>query len=231
MPAAALAAVTTVGPAGAAAAKAKVYTTTSCAITGGVTFATPGLSYNGSLTKKSTSTSVSSATAGAILSGTGGCGSATVASKIVSASTNCNTATPPLPGACSSETTKEFYAYDNASSLVSSGTSSIVSSLGPKGLKLNDNGNKVTVDITEAGTSSVLPGGDCGANVGFELSGNTSVAGLTYDLLLCITGDTGTGTTGSFYNDYVAAASGNAGITIASGIFGGDTALSFTYTA
>jgi hypothetical protein len=244
IPASALAAVATVGTSGVAGAlpmKTKTYTTMSCAISGSVTFAKPGLSYNGSLSKASTSKAKSAATE----TGTG-CGkiSATdptgttnvTKNTITSASTDCNTATPPLPGACSGETLTKFYAYDTASSLASSGVSSIVTSLGPTGIKAVDNNNGVVGDVTEGGTSAVDPGGACGSNVGFQLSGNTNISGLTYDLLLCITGDTGTtgpdtsGTTGSFYNDYIAAASGNAGITIATGIYGGASELSFTYT-
>jgi hypothetical protein len=230
MPAAALAAVTTIGSAGIAGAAAKTYDNQTCAISGAVTFATPGLSYNGSLTKKTTSTSVSSATS----TGTG-CGNktattSTLNSKIVSPSVNCNTATPPLPGACAGETAKEYHAYDNSSSLASSGTASIVSSLGPKGIAIYDHGNKVTGLVTTDGTTAVDPGGACGTNVGFQLQGNTSVSGLTYDLLLCITGDTGTSTTGSFYNDYIASSEGDAGIVIATGIFGGSSGLTFTYS-
>jgi len=56
------------------------------------------------------------------------------------------------------------------------------------------------------------------------------VSGLTYDLLLCITGDTGNAsTTGSFYNDYIASSEGNTAIVIATGIFGGASGLNFTY--
>ena len=148
----------------------------------------------------------------------------------MSPSTDCNTATPPLPGACSGETVKKYYAYDNSSSLASSGTSSIVTSLGPKGIKLIDNHNSVTGDVTSDGTTAVDPGGACGTNVGFQLQGNTNVSGLTYDLLLCITGDTGTNTTGSFYNDYIASSEGNNSIVIATGVFGGSSGLSFTYS-
>jgi hypothetical protein len=54
------------------------------------------------------------------------------------------------------------------------------------------------------------------------------VSTLTYDLLLCITGDTGTNATGSFYNDYIASASGDESIVLATGIFGGNSALNFT---
>jgi len=224
----ALAAGTAVGSSGAAGAASK-YKTQSCAITGKVTFAKPGLSYDGSLSKDTTSTSTSSATATGKGCGDGTASSSTLTSKIVSPSTDCNTSSSP-PGACSKETATKFYAYDNSSSLASSGTSSIVSSLGPKGLMLYDNGNKVTGDVTSSGTTAVDPGGACDTNVGFQLKGNTSVKTLTYDLLLCITGDTGTSTTGSFYNDYIASSEGDNAIVITTGIFGGSSGLSFTYS-
>jgi hypothetical protein len=230
MSASALAAATAVGSTGAAGAlamKTKTYTTQECAITGSVTFAAPGLSYAGTLSKGSTSKAVSSATSTGTGCGSGTATSATLNSKIVSPSTNCETASSPPP-ACSGETTKEHYVYDNSSSLASSGVSSIVSSLGPKGLKLFDNGHKVIGAVTSGGTSAVDPGGACGTNVGFQLQGNTNVSTLTYDLLLCITGDTGTDTTGSFYNDYIASDEGDNSIVIATGIFGGNSALNFT---
>ena len=225
MPAAALAAVTTVSASGVAGA-AKTYTSTSCNLTGSVTFAAPGLSYGGSLGKKSTVTSVSSVTPGAILSGTGGCGATTITSKITTAATDCNVAPIPpatLPPVCASATTKLHYAYSNASNLATAGVSSIVASLGPKGIKLNDNGNKVTGAVTTLGTNSILPGGACGSDIGFSLAGNTNVAGLTYTLNLCLVGDTGTGTSGGVFTDYQAAAGGNTAITIASATLSGAT--------
>ena len=228
MPVAALAAVTTAGTAGTAgAATAAKYKTQSCTISGKVTFAKPGLSYDGTLSKSSTSTATSSAKATGKGCGSGTAKSATLTSEIVSPSTNCNTASSP-PGACSKETATKFYVYDNSSSLATSGTSSIVSSLGPTGLKVYDNGNPVTAKVTSSGTTAVDPGGACGSNVGFQLKGKTSVKTLTYDLLLCITGDTGTDTTGSFYNDYIESSEGDNSIVIATGIFGGSSALSFT---
>lgn len=93
--------------------------------------------------------------------------------------------------------------------------SSIVASLGPKGLKLYDNGNKVTGAVTTLGTNPVLPGGACGADIGFSLAANTNVTGLTYALTLCLVGDTGTNTTNAFFTDYLAAAGGNTSIAIA----------------
>ena len=225
MPASALAAVTTVGASGVAGA-AKTYTSQTCAITGGVTFAAPGLSANGSLTKKTFSQSVSSATATGTGCGAGVSGAGTVSSKIKSSTTDCNI--PPVPPAtnpavCASATTKIHYAYDTTSSLATAGVASIAASLS-KGLKVYDNGNKVTAQVTLAGTSSVVPGGACGANVGFELSGNTNVAGLTYDLVLCIVTDSGPGTSGAFFADFI---SGNPAITIATGGFANPSHLTF----
>jgi len=226
MPATAMAAVTAGTAATTAGAAAKVYTSTSCALSGSVTFAAPGLSHNGSLGKKATTISTSALTPGAILSGTGGCGSTTVKSKVTSAATNCLTAPAPLPPACASATAKLPYAYDTASSLASSGVAGIVASLS-KGIKLSDNGNKVTGTVTLAGTTAVV-GGACGAgNIGFNIAGNTNVTGLTYNVLLCITGDAGPGTSGAFGTDYLAAAGGNTTITIASGVYGGNSALTF----
>jgi hypothetical protein len=226
MPASALAAMATVGSPGIAGAASK-YKTQSCAITGSVTFAKPGLSYDGTLSKNTTSTATSAATATGTGCGAGTATTSTLTSKIVSPSTDCNTASSP-PAACAKETATKYYAYDNSSSLASSGTSSIVSSLGPKGLNVYDNGNEVNARVTSSGTSAVDPGGACGTNVGFQLKGSTNVKTLTYDLLLCITGDTGAKTTGSFYNDYITSSEGDNSIVIATGIFGSSSALSFT---
>jgi hypothetical protein len=235
MPASALAAVTAVGSSGVAGAAGKTYTSMSCTVTGTVTFAKPGLSYDGSLSAASVSKAKSSATA----TGTA-CGKKTTTDPsgtvnttkdtITTPSTNCNTSSSPPP-VCSKETATKFYAYDTASSLASSGVSSIVSSLGPTGIKLVDNYNAVTGDVTESGTSAIDPGGACGAaNVGFELQGNTNITNLTYNLVLCIVGDTGTNTTGSFYTDYLDASGGDTLITIATGSFSGNSELSFTFS-
>jgi len=226
MPATAMAAVTTVGASGVAGAAAKVYTSTSCAVTGTVTFAAPGLSHDGSLGKKATVSSTSAVTPGTIVSGTGGCGTTTVKSKITTAATDCLTAPAPLPAVCASATTKLHYAYSNASNLASAGVSSIVASLS-KGLKIADNGNKVVGTVTLAGTTSVV-GGACGAgNIGFQIAGSTNVTGLSYTLLLCLVGDTGPGTSGAFGTDYLAAAGGNTSITIATAVVSGNSALTF----
>jgi hypothetical protein len=120
---------------------------------------------------------------------------------------------PPVPPAtnpaiCASATTELHYACSNASNLATAGVSSIIASLGPKGLKLNDNGNKVSGAVTTLGTNSFLPGGACRADIGFSLVGNTDVTGPTNALTPCLVGDTGTNTTNAFFTDYLAAAGG-----------------------
>ena len=236
MPVTALAAVTvTAAPAGAV---NKTYTTMSCSVTGSLTFAKPGLSYNGSIGGANTSHAKSAAIA------TGaGCGKITLTdptgtvnttkNTITSASTNCHTAPPPLPGACTLETATKFYAYDTASSF-GSFTSAIVSSLGPTGINLVDNNNPVKGQVTLGGTTSFY-GLSCGpGNFGILLSGLTDIGGLTYSLSLCIVADTGTsgpntsGTTGAFVSDYLYASAGDNLITIATGIYGGASLLTFT---
>ena len=236
MPASAIAAVTTVSASGVAGAAAKVYASQTCAVTGTVTFAAPGLSNTGSLGKKANVTSTSAVTATGTGCGPGVSGSVGVKSKISTAATDCRIpAVPPavLPGACalyntSKATAKTPFAYSNASNLATAGVSSIVASLSAKGLKLDDNGNKVTGAVTVGGTSSVLPGGACGSTVGFSLAGATNITGLSYALTLCLVGDTGTNTTGAFFTDYLAAAGGDTTITIASALVS-SSSLVFTY--
>lgn len=214
-----------VGSAVAGAAKAPPVTT-DCAITGLVTFTPPGLSYDGSLTKKS------SVDTSADVTPSGTCGTSEVKAKIVSTTDSC--ASPPsgqsAAPVCADQTKKSGgNYYDSASSFTSDGTSSIVSSLGPKGLKAEDNGNKVTLDVTSGGTSEVYPGGACGSAAGFALSGDTSYSGLTYTLDICLTGDTGANTTDNFVNDLLSADGGGDPV-IATATVGGSSTLDFTYS-
>jgi hypothetical protein len=228
MAATALTAVTTIGSSGTAGAAGKVYASQTCTVTGGMAFASPGLSEFGSLTKKSTSQFTNSVTATGPGCGAGVAASSTVNDKIKSTNIDC---VPPFdpqpPSSCGHATVKEHYVDDTVAGLPVAGGSWIDSSLS-KGIKVFDNGYKVTADVTADGTSEVGSTGVCGAgDVGFELSGNTSVADLTYTLLLCLAGDTGSGTTGEFYADSLSAADGNSAITIATGTFGGASSLTF----
>ena len=59
---------------------------------------------------------------------------------------------------------------------------------------------------TSSATS--VNGGPCGSEAGFQISGsvkNKAYAYTSYSLLVCLGGDTGTGTTGAFLNDITTA--------------------------
>ncbi len=130
---------------------------------------------------------------------------------------------------------KDQYYYDDAAGYVSTTPPTveqdIVNSLGAKGLKAEDNGNKVVLNVGDTGADTVssVAGGACGTAVGFELTGDTSVTGLTYEVLLCLTTDTG-GTSGIFATDIIDEVAGIPEGTISAAAVGGNSALSFTYS-
>ena len=227
MPAAAMAGVSAIGGAGIASAKALPPVPTTCTLSGTVTFAKPGLSYNGSLTNKTVETSKTAITPSGL------CGTKAIKEKINSGTSVCATDPSPAPacGLASAKTlAKDPYFYDTASSLATAGVSNIVTSLAA-GIPAVNNGTKVTLQVTAPNTSAVLPGGACGATVGFALSGGVTNGGAGvshYSLTICLTGDTGTGTTGAFFTDYAAAAGGNTGITLASASLGSGSQLVFS---
>ena len=223
MPAAALAGVTAVGSSAIASAKTPV-ASIECPLTGTVTFAKPGLSKGGAITNKTVEDSSTTVTP------SGSCGTKSIKEKIATATTECAFPTT-TPTVCTGVTalSKDKYYYDTDSSFTSAGVSSIVASLSTKGIKAVDNGNTVTLKVGDTGgqtASSVLPGGVCGSDAGFQLTGGTSNASLTYVLNVCLTTDTGTGTTGSFLAD-IASSTG----TIATAAIGGSATLDFTLAA
>jgi hypothetical protein len=227
MPAAAMAGVTAVAGGGIASAKALPPVTGSCGLTGSVTFAKPGLSFNGSLTNKSTETSKS-----AITPGGGICGTKGIKNNIVSGTSPCATTTPKAPEctlAPAKTLAKDPNFYDTASSLATAGVSNIVTSLSG-GIPAVNNGTKVTLQVTAPNTSAILPGGVCGTTVGFHLSGAVTNGGAAghYVLNICLIGDTGTSTTGAFFTDYAAAAGGNTAITIAKATIASPSSLTYS---
>jgi hypothetical protein len=268
MPAAAVAGVTAVAGSGIASAKALPPIAVTCTLGGTVTFAKPGLSYNGSITNK---TAEDSATDIAAVSGSNAaCSTKAIKNKIATAPTQCWATLPVYvsktdftggtvaSGAAPECTTnskgvaagsgatangvkegiKDQYYYDTASSLATAGVSEIVASLAG-GINTSDNGTKINLGVTTSGTSSITPGGACGSTVGFALTGNvyqsdgsTPVviggSNATYSLDICLTGDTGTGTTGVFFTDYLSAASGSTVPTIASAILGSSSELAIS---
>ena len=267
MPSAAMAGVTAVGGAGIASAKALPPVAITCGLGGTVTFAKPGLSYNGSITNKTVEDTKTDVT---LVGGDAACPTKAIKNKIATTPTQCWSVLPtytsktdftggtPVSGAapeCSvnakgtaagsgadangvKEAIKDQYYYDTASSLATAGTAEIAASLAA-GINTSDNGTKVTLEVTASNTNSILPGGACGSDIGFGLTGDVVLTGTTtpvviggsnatYSLAICLTGDTGTGVSGGFFADYLAAAGGSTTVTIASATLGTDSALSIS---
>ena len=69
-----------------------------------------------------------------------------------------------------------------------------------KGVPYSDNG--VALTLVVAAVNADTPGGLCGAEAGFSLSGTVKKATThTWSLNLCLSDDTGAGTTGAFLSD------------------------------
>jgi len=244
MPVAAITAVTAVAGPGTAFAKTVVPVgAISCTQSGSVTFAKPGLSAAGTLTKKTAEDTKAAVTP----AGTG-CSGKAIKVTIVSTPTPCpqTNGVPNSgdPAACQASKTsgkgvvtytiaKDPNYYDTSGSFATSGTSDLQAALA-NGLATTDNGNKV---ILEYGTADeVQPGGVCGSDVGFSLTGavDTSAGaatGYNYSDAICLTTDAGTGTTGNFFPDLgsqlfgTSEEGGNPDSVIASAVIGGSSVL------
>ena len=205
-----LVAVTAVASSGVAGAAAT--STITCAETGTVTFTSPGLSFGGAL---SSSTSVKT-TASIAPTGTD-CPTAPIGVSIPSATTLCpETGGVPNgsdPSACLASKTKDNvttysiaskpYYYDTTGSYETSGVANLQAALTAKPLKTTIDNIGVVLDYGTA--TQITPGGVCGAtDVGFYLTGNVQVKSLTiatYTDTVCLSNDSGAGTTGDFFND------------------------------
>jgi hypothetical protein len=200
MPVAALTAVTTVASSGVAFAKGGPPEAMTCAQTGSVTFAKPGLTYGGTLTGKATTETK------AVVAGTGDalpCGTKAIKLKIISPTTACS-APSPAP-ACSGATVKDPNYYDSAAGFTGGSTLTDLATALAAGIKTTDNGTKVTLEFgSDSVSSSCLGAG----TLGFEIQGNVNDAagptGLTYTDNVCLTTDTGISTTGNFTADLTA---------------------------
>lgn len=108
---------------------------------------------------------------------------------------------------------KDLYYYDDAAGYASTTPPTveddIAATLGAHGIKAVDNGNAVTLSVGETGGDTIgsVQAGTCSdpvtalSLVGFQLTGTTNVPGLTYQLDLCLTTDTG-GTSGAHENGF-----------------------------
>ncbi len=223
------AAVSVVGS-GVAGAATPPPTTINCTESGAVTFAPPGLSAGGAL---SANTAVK--TKASVTPTGSGCSGTAIGVTIASATTPCpqTNGVPNSgdPSAClASKTSKGVttYAialkpnyYDTVGSFASSGVSDLQAALQAKPLKTTVDSFKVALAYGSA--SAVYPGGVCGSGVGFNLAGNVELNGVavgTYTDIICLTSDSGTGTTGNFVNDL-----GSSTATISTATIGGNSAL------
>ena len=228
LPAAAMAGVTAFGGAGIASAKALPPVTGTCALTGTITFAKPGLSYNGTLTKKT-----AEATKTALTPGGGICGVKAIKNKIVYTPAACATDPSPAPEcALASVKTlaKDPNFYDTSTEPATTTLSKIVAGLAA-GIRAVNNGTRVTLQVTPPNSSDIFPGGVCGTEFGFAFSGGVTNGGASvshYALNICLTGDSGASTSGDFFTDLVASAGGNTAIVIAGSTLGAGSTLTYS---
>jgi hypothetical protein len=210
--------------AGVAGAKGGTPGPITCATSGSVTFPKPGLTYDGSLTKKTTEDSKS------VFTGTGtGCSTKAIKITVVSDNTKCVGAMSPPPVCSTGDITKDPYYYDDTAGFTSGSTTADIYTALAAGIKTTDNGTKVVLEQppSSSDVSSVI-GSPCASNqAGFKVTnGPVNDNGgptLTWSSLVCLTTDTGAGTTNSFYNDLVSEIGGDTSITIATAGIGGNS--------
>jgi hypothetical protein len=211
----------------------------TCAQTGTVTFQKPGLSSGGTLTTKASVKTKSSVTP----TGTG-CAGTPFKVSIVSATTPCpQTGGVPNggdPAACLASKTngkgvvtyaiaKKPNYYNTTGSFAGSGLTDLETALSTSGgLTTKDNGNKVVLAYNGPSSVSEVVGAACGGTtVGFDITGpvtlNGASTGLNYDDLVCLSSDSGTGTSGDFLTDL-----GSATAVIASATVGGNSNLAIS---
>lgn len=187
----------------------------TCSLSGSVTFASPGLSKNGSTSASKNSTkSISIAASGT------GCQNTPIGSTVTTKSTE-KCKLPTSYPVCATAP-KNYYVYDSDAVFVSGGVANLVKAL-HKGISVTDTGVPLTLLVTTAGTTRVLPNGVCGpTGVGYTITGvvkkSSPVADYTLDL--CLTADSGPGTSGSFFSDLTSGTG-----TIASAVVGGPSSL------
>jgi hypothetical protein len=179
-----------------------------------VTFASPGLSNQGTASPSAAS---KSKTGGGTVSCKGlvkGTGTVTK-NKIKSVSTTqCSTDSNP-PSPCPTSPTDDFV-YDSSAQFMS-GSSTLYKDIKNQSWKV---GATTFAVAAFTASSSIEPGGTCGGSeAGFLLSGPlttgpSSLHGKTVTINACLGTDTGPGTSGSFLADFLAEQGGNTSIII-----------------
>lgn len=218
MPVSALTALSAVVGSGVAGARAPTVTAISCTTGGTITFATGGLSVDGNGTSNKTDTTTAAVTS----TGTG-CNTPNPVN-ITAKATKCKagvtpqTATvsgipatapftvPPAPVCVPNSKNKypgnELY-YGLAWNYATGGSSTIATAL-KHGIGYDDSGFPLTLLVTAAGTTTINPGGACGAHdAGFQVTGGIKkdTTGAVYTLRLCLSTDSGTNVAGTFVSD------------------------------
>jgi hypothetical protein len=198
---------------GVAGAKTPNPTPITCDTTGSVTFTTPGLSEDGqvSATAKTGTTVAKFQSVG----DTACNGGNVVTVDLTGKNNKCNVALESIdlpvfgetapqwtePPGCTGHAKDYYYdlAWGFAGGDKGGGASSIVSEL-KKGIAFKDTGVSYTLIPTSA--TAIDPGGTCGASaVGFQINGTVKKTAGTFSDLVCLTTDTGTGTTDVFGTD------------------------------
>ena len=201
--------ITAVAESGTAGATALAITCKSTS--GGVTFATPGVSQNGSFSSSPTSTTkTSTANFNCGAPGTG----KSKGMSLVSNSTQCTGTNTPVTGCTAGQ-----YNYDSASGFASSGAT-LAAEIPTLKIVIG-----TTTYISKTSTSAVTlcSGGEAGFNIKGKLTSPAAHAGEATKLTVCLGADTGLNTTGSFTNDYGAISTN--GAVIATAAFASDTKL------
>ena len=110
-------------------------------------------------------------------------------------------------------------------SFATSGLTDLQAALQAKPLKTTVGG--INVSLAYGAAAEVLPGDVCGSDVGLHLTGNMLYGTIpvgTYTDNVCLSGDTGTGTSGNFLTDL-----GSSTATIATATVGGASLLNVTF--
>jgi hypothetical protein len=172
----------------------------NCSVHNGVvTFATPGLTQSGTLTTAKTTTSTTSGLT--LENGTTSCTGSSGGRSIVSKTQKCSAAGSTTDYPICAGAPKGEDAYGSAKSFTdASNAANLAKQL--KSLTVTANGITYTTKTTSV---SQILGGACGSEAGFALNGTVKAPkndkNQSAVATICLSSDTGSGTTGSFLND------------------------------
>jgi len=166
----------------------------TCKVTSGtVSFASPGLSTNGSFQAAPTSTSTTTSVKYKCTPPAASVVGTTKPLAIVTPATQCTAANVPVPGCVVGQ-----YNYSNEGSFASN-AGTLWSEIGTLSIKIGTVNYKATLQSSTLATTCVA--GEAGFNLKGKLSAPTAHAGETMKLTVCLSGDSGPGTTGNFVSD------------------------------